>query len=126
MDMACQAPCSRKTQFNDNDFTVNSPLTAQNLVLSTKLKTLQKSDAPTLGENDAFPFLFDGRNMRSGHANILKSFPARSLVPGSILAVGTNITSYSIPSKGLSTTVDQSSQKRPEDSLVSPRRNKKD
>jgi hypothetical protein len=71
------------------------PLTSRTATLSAKLKTLRK-DAPTLGENDPFHFLFDGRGIGKNHETVLETFPPHLLVMGNILAAEMNICSYSI------------------------------
>jgi len=103
---------------------VRSPVLGHSAIFSAKLKSLRRTDAPGLGVDDPFPFLFDGREM----------------------AVETNLSSYTIPARGGSLESDAQCccgpftfwlkptsfhfvnppiHKREGDALVSPRRNKR-
>jgi hypothetical protein len=84
----------------DHDL-VHSPLKDETVSFSAKIKALRKSDSPELEIKDAFPFLFDGREMEKGQR--LKAYSADLLTTGDIVAVETNISSYAIPAKGDST-----------------------
>lgn len=122
-----------------------SPLRGRMAMFSVKLKVLQRSDAPNIEPCDPFPFLFDGRDMAKGQGTLLKNYPADELSDHAMLAVETNISTWTISAKGdfperagyslslrsiyfLGEGSIQSSPKnlkRQADSLVSPRKNKK-
>lgn len=127
------------------------PVLGRTAVFSAKLKALQRTDAPLLDAEQPFPFLFDGRDVCQRQDTILESYPAEQLLENCLLAVETNVSSYSIPSRGgaaarsgyslalrsayvvadadppsLNTTVPSaSSLKRQGEPLVSPRKNRK-
>jgi hypothetical protein len=75
------------------------PVVGRSATFSAKLKALQKSDSPDLDVDDPFPFLFDGRNMGARKDAILEPFPSAQLTDFTMLAVETNISTYSIPAK---------------------------
>jgi hypothetical protein len=125
------------------------PLVGSTVVFSTKLKSLQRKEFPSLTVNRPFPSLWDGCDL-DGSGTPLVKFPANELTAGSIVAVETNLSSYTFPPKGYSagregyalsvrtvyilTTADTGSPglaelpsvstKRSGDGLVSPRKNK--
>ena len=123
------------------------PLVGSTVVFSTKLKTLQQKEFPKLTVNHPFPALWHGSDL-DGSGTPLVKFPAGDLSAGSVIAVETNLSSYTFPPRGYSpgrkgyalslrtiyilTTADTESSgavpsvstKRPGDGLVSPRKNK--
>jgi hypothetical protein len=133
---------------DEPDFLIRYPLSSQSATFSTKLKTLQKTEAPNLRENDPFPYLFDGRYMSKDHETSLEGIPPDLLVGGNMLAIKTNVFLYDsckgrlTRSAGILLSIrtvlflgdgdcslpvasTQSSQKRQGEHLVSPRKNKK-
>ncbi|KAN0070022.1 hypothetical protein V8E54_011603 [Elaphomyces granulatus] len=79
---------------------VRSPVLGNSTIFSAKLKNLRRTDAPELGVDDPFPFLFDGREMEVGQENVLESYPVELLSDNSMLVVETNLSSYTIPARG--------------------------
>jgi hypothetical protein len=130
---------------------VHYPIVGRTAVLSTKLRSLQRNDTlqVQLTVNDPFPYLYHGSDLDGGETP-LRTFPATQLTAASVVAIETNISSYTIPPKGQFlgrtgysmslrevydvTTTDMVSsglaepspvsRKRPGVGLVSPRRNK--
>jgi hypothetical protein len=122
-----------------------SPLKGRMVTFSLKLKALQKSEAPDIEIHDPFPFLFDGREIAKDRRTLLKNYPVDKLSSNNVLAVETNISTWTISARGdfperagyslslrsiyfLGEGSIQSSPKtlkRQGDSLVSPRKNKK-
>ena len=84
---------------DEPDFLIRYPLSSQSATFSTKLKTPQKTEAPNLPENDPFPYLFDGRYMSKDHETSLEGIPPHLLVGGNMLAIKTNMSSYTIAAK---------------------------
>lgn len=122
-----------------------SPLLGHSAVISIKAIDLRK-DAPDLDPKDPFPFLFDGRETRS--ESVLINYPAEDISADDLVVVETNISSYNVPKKdesppsmgyrlslrsiyflghGFNASNNSSPKtlKRPGESLVSPRKNKK-
>ena len=115
------------------------------IIFSLKLKALQKSEAPDIEIHDPFPFLFDGREIAKDRRTLLKNYPINKLSSNNVLAVETNISTWTISARGdfperagyslslrsiyfLGEGSIQSSPKtlkQQGDSLVSPRKNKK-
>jgi hypothetical protein len=79
---------------------VRYPVLGNSAIFSAKLKNLQKTDAPKLGVDDPFPFLFDGRDIEEGRENVLEDYPVEMLSDNSMLAVETNVSSYTFPARG--------------------------
>lgn len=53
---------------------VRSPaVLGHSAIFSAKLKSLRRTDAPELGVDNPFPFLFDGREMEVGQENVLEN-----------------------------------------------------
>lgn len=116
------------------------PILGRTATFSTKLHTLNRVDCPTLGADDPFPYLWDGKGMARGDR--LKKFSPSRLAPGTSLAVETNISTYAMsnrtgytmslraafvledPDPTRQSTTSTPSRKRQGDELISPRRNK--
>jgi hypothetical protein len=79
---------------------VRYPVLGNSAIFSAKLKNLRRTDASELRVDDPFPFLFDGREIEVGGGNVLESYPVELLSDNSMLAVETNISSYTIPARG--------------------------
>jgi len=135
---------------NDAD-SVHYPIVGRTAVFSTKLRNIQKSDIlqAHLTANDPFPYLYHGSDMDGSGPDLL-DFPATLLTASSVVAIETNISSYTMPPKGqflgrtgysmslrevydvtppdmMSSALTEPSpvsRKRPGVGLVSPRRNK--
>src|SRR5436190_9755937 len=122
-----------------------SPLLGHSAVFSSKAIDLRK-DAPDLDPKDPFPFLFDGRETRS--QSVLINYPAEDFSADDLVVVETNISSYNVPKRdesspsmgyklllraifflghgfNASNKSSPKTLKRPGESLVSPRKNKK-
>ena len=116
-----------------------------NIIFSSKAIDLRK-DAPDLDPKDPFPFLFDGRETRS--QSVLINYPAEDFSADDLVVVETNISSYNVPKRdelspsmgyklllraifflghgfNASNKSSPKTLKRPGESLVSPRKNKK-
>jgi len=109
---------------------------------SAKVKAINKERGQNPDASQPFPYIWDGSKMKPGQT--LKHFPPDNVLPGYLIAVETNISSYVILQEDgshsmgyslslrtiyvLKESVDGSglaSLKRPGDHLVSPRKNKK-
>jgi len=121
---------------------VKYPIVGRTISLKAKLGNLQK-EVENLKIDDQFPFFWDGREM--GEGQVLNNYPAEQLRDGNLLAVQFNVSAYDIKAKfgspaqkGYSLAMrvvyflgedvdssNESSLKRPGDSLVSPRKNKR-
>jgi hypothetical protein len=77
------------------------PLVGSTVVFSTKLKTLQLKEFPKLTVNHPFPALWHGSDLDGSGIPLVK-FPAGDLSAGSVVAVETNLSSYTFPPKGYS------------------------
>ena len=122
-----------------------SPMLGHNASFSSKAIDIRK-DVRDLDPKDPFPFLFDGRETRSG--SVLINYPAENFSADDLVVVETNISSYNVPTRDESSpsmgyklslraifflghgfnAFNQSSPgtlKRSGDNLVSPRKNKK-
>ena len=75
------------------------PLSGRSVMLTAKVKKIQKSDCPDLQIGDPFHFLFDGRNIAKGNGSVLEAYPASSLTIGDVIAAETNISTYDILSR---------------------------
>jgi hypothetical protein len=56
---------------DEPELLVRYPLSGQSATFSTKLKSLQKKEAPGLREKDPFPYVYDGRCMSREHETSL-------------------------------------------------------
>jgi len=119
-----------------------NPIYGPTASFSAKVKAINKEKGQNLDASQPFPYIWDGSEMRPGQ--VLKRFPPDNLLPGYLIAVETNISSYVISQEDGSQSVGYSlslrtiyvlkesvdgsgvaSLKRPGDHLVSPRKNKK-
>ena len=60
---------------------------------------MQKANAPDIGANDPFPFLFDGIEMAKGQKTLLINYPADRLTRDDLRTVKVNILTYDITNK---------------------------
>lgn len=86
----------------DDMSSIHCPLNERTLSFSAKLHNLRRTpEAAHLREDEAFPFLYDGRRIGKGTNTPLEAFPNTFLDEDDMLSVETNISTYDMLTKGV-------------------------